>query len=222
MNIASVLKNEIMRLSRKEIKKAAAALKAETAKLRKDVAALRATLVAATKENRQLRAECKKGASATLVTAAMVGGNKAGNTKAFAPLVKTVKRVRQKLGLSQEEFAELCGVQRVTVARWETGSGRIGFRGVGTAERVAQVMQMRKADAKAALAASRGGRKDAAKAGDEPVKAKSSRKTKKAAAPAKAAKKAGRKPAKSAKPAKSGDAAAKPTYKRLGKVTRAR
>lgn len=29
--------------------------------------------------------------------------------------------MRQKLGLTQEEFAEAIGTHRVTVARWETG-----------------------------------------------------------------------------------------------------
>jgi DNA-binding transcriptional regulator YiaG len=31
-----------------------------------------------------------------------------------------VKRIRRRLGLSQERFAKLVGVHRVTVAKWET------------------------------------------------------------------------------------------------------
>lgn len=32
-----------------------------------------------------------------------------------------VRRIRQRLGLTQEDFAALIAVTRVTVARWETG-----------------------------------------------------------------------------------------------------
>lgn len=35
---------------------------------------------------------------------------------------KTVKRIRQQVGLTQVELAESLGVHRVTVAKWETGA----------------------------------------------------------------------------------------------------
>ena len=36
-----------------------------------------------------------------------------------------VRRIRSRLGLSQERFARLVGVHRVTVARWETDAVRV-------------------------------------------------------------------------------------------------
>jgi len=38
---------------------------------------------------------------------------------------KDLKRIRQKLGLTQEDLAERLGVTRITVGRWETGMRRI-------------------------------------------------------------------------------------------------
>lgn len=40
--------------------------------------------------------------------------------------IHPLKAFRQREGLSQEAFAELIGVDRVTVARWETGQREIG------------------------------------------------------------------------------------------------
>lgn len=234
MNIASVLKSEIARLSRKEIKKVVAAIKTETAKLRKDVVALRAALADVVKENRQLKAVCKKAESAAPAADAAARALMVGKSKTLAPLVKTVKRMRQKFGISQEEFAMLCGVKRVTVARWETGSGRIVFRGEGTAERVAKVMQMGKAEAKAELETLRGGTNGSTLKDGKAKAVRKSKKAGKAEKPVKvvkkAAKKVAKKPAKAAKKAGrkmkagagKGAVAAKPTYKRLGKVTRSR
>ena len=37
---------------------------------------------------------------------------------------KKIKDIRDKLGLSQERFAALVGVTRVTIARWEDGTAQ--------------------------------------------------------------------------------------------------
>jgi len=37
---------------------------------------------------------------------------------------KSIRRARERLGLSQEEFARRLGVSRVTVTRWENGKRR--------------------------------------------------------------------------------------------------
>ena len=36
-----------------------------------------------------------------------------------------VRQIRKALGLEQSQFAEVCGVTRVTVSRWETGAQRL-------------------------------------------------------------------------------------------------
>jgi DNA-binding transcriptional regulator YiaG len=35
-----------------------------------------------------------------------------------------IKKIRERLGLTQEQFAPLVHVDRVTVARWETGASK--------------------------------------------------------------------------------------------------
>ena len=50
------------------------------------------------------------------------------------PTGKTVRALREKFGMSQDEFARLTQVGRVTVARWEAVDGKVQFRGKGTRE----------------------------------------------------------------------------------------
>lgn len=52
---------------------------------------------------------------------------------------KDLKRIRQKLGLTQKELAERLGVTLVTVGRWEAGMRKIS-------EPVAKLVKMIEAD----------------------------------------------------------------------------
>lgn len=216
-DLVQAIKGEITRLSRKEIKKVQVALKAELSKLRKEVSTLRGAVSELKKENKALRS--------LKVSAGKVAPESADKNEkpGIRPTVKSVKRLRAKLGLGQDDFATLCGVGRITVSRWEQGDGRVVFRGVATAKRFAEVMEMGKAQAIKELEAIKGepvaagaapkkrGRKLAVK--KEPnavVKKERKQKSRKAAKPGRPAKKAGAKT----------KAAVKPTAERIGKVSR--
>jgi transcriptional regulator with XRE-family HTH domain len=48
--------------------------------------------------------------------------------------VNALKLIREALGLSQPEFADLVGVRAMTVSRWETGTRHVGWDVEQTAE----------------------------------------------------------------------------------------
>lgn len=133
-NLSSVLKSEITRLARKEIKgaidplrKANAGYRREIAELKRQVASLQRDLKASSKASK-IRVERVEEST--------------GNTR-FVP--KGLKSLRARLGLSASDFGLLVGASGQSVYNWEAGK---------TAPRGAQ---------QAALAAVRGlGKREAA------------------------------------------------------------
>ena len=123
-NIATVLKDEITRLVRKETKAEFAALKKENSMLRKELASLK----------KEIAKYCAKPAAAKLgrkpaaVKAKPVSAEKVSGKKVTG---KAIKRLREKFGLSQSVFATLMGLTGQTVYQWEKKSGPIRFRGEG-------------------------------------------------------------------------------------------
>ena len=113
-NIASVLKSEITRLARKEIKAELAATKKATTTHRREIAELK----------RQLKDQAKRifvleRASAT--TKRAVPEVDAANVR-FSP--KWVRTHREKIQLSQRDYAALVGVSSLTIYNWESGKTR--------------------------------------------------------------------------------------------------
>ena len=111
-NIASVLKAEIARVARKEVRSEAEALKKASAQHRSDIAALKRRIT-----------ELEK-----LVA-------RAGKSRPEPPAVperadpmrysaKGLSAQRQRLGLSAPEMAALLGVSTQTVYNWEAGKSR--------------------------------------------------------------------------------------------------
>lgn len=70
-----------------------------------------------------------------------------GHSRRMRPV--ELKRIRRQLGLTQQALAERLGVDRTTVARWETGAR-------GIAEPIARLVQRIRAEAKAAEGATSG------------------------------------------------------------------
>ena len=142
-DIGRVLKEEIQRLARKEIK-------ADIVRLRKDNAALKRTAVDLKRrvanlerDNKRLVAESKRGrkqASSTDVEA----------TQSARITAKTIRGIRAKLGLSQAELAKLLGVNPQTVYMWEHKEGRLTFRG-DIKTRIVEVRKLKANEAKKRL-----------------------------------------------------------------------
>lgn len=136
-NIASVMKAEIARLARKEVKTQVEPLRKANAGYRRDIAALKREVAAL---SRQLKPGVR---AAKAEKAAPAEGDDAPRVRFQA---KGLKSHREKLGLSAAEYGQLAGVSAQSIYNWEAGK---------TVPRQAQVQS---------LAALRGmGKREAAK-----------------------------------------------------------
>lgn len=112
-NIASVLKEEVVRLARKELRTATEGLKKATAAHRTEIAALKRRI--SVLEKGLARSEKKRGA------APMETPEDATRIRFSA---KRLARQREKLGLSAADMGLLLGVSAQTVYNWEAEKSR--------------------------------------------------------------------------------------------------
>jgi DNA-binding transcriptional regulator YiaG len=141
-NIAAVLKAEISRVARKEIK-------SETEQLKKAMSGARSEISALKKELREvsrlLKAAQRQGAAAARKTS-KVEEPPDGRQLRFSP-ARLVGQ-RRKLGLSVANMAKLLGVSAVSLYKWESGQSRprraqleaiAAVRGIGKREAQARL-----------------------------------------------------------------------------------
>ena len=115
-NVASVLKEEISRISRKEIRRETAALKKSSTTHRSEIAALKRRVQAL---ERQLRRVGRAGERA--VPAAANEDAVASGTRFSA---RSMASQRKRLGLSAAECGLLIGASAQSVYNWEEGKAR--------------------------------------------------------------------------------------------------
>ncbi|TZF90512.1 helix-turn-helix domain-containing protein [Cognatilysobacter lacus] len=139
-NLSSVLKSEITRLARKEIKGAVDPLRKANAGYRRDVAELKRQVAALQRELKS----ASKGAKRAVAT----DEAPKANTRFVA---KGLKSLRARLGLSAADFGRLVGASGQSVYNWETGKAvpRAGqretlaaLRGLGKREAVQRLESM--------------------------------------------------------------------------------
>ncbi len=116
-NIATVLKDEIRRLAKKEAKLQLSELRAATTRHRKDIASLKRTL----SQQERLIQRLQKGAGAPRKSTAAAATSDGPEVR-FSPA--WVKNHRAKLELSAADYAALIGVSPLTVYNWEKGRSR--------------------------------------------------------------------------------------------------
>ncbi len=133
-NIGALLKDEISRLCRREIRKAVAGVKKVSVSHRRDITALK----------RQLTALQKK--SAFLEKRASIAGDNKSPALPARPVrfvAKGLRSLRARLGLSAPQLALLLGVSEQSVYNWETKKATprkeqlaaiIAMRGIGKRE----------------------------------------------------------------------------------------
>jgi DNA-binding transcriptional regulator YiaG len=112
-NIGSVLREEISRLSRREVRKLTTATKTATTIHRRHIAALHRRV---RQLERDLAALKKKGAPSAQASAA------AAKSAPLRFVAKGLRSHRRRLGLSANEFGKLIGVSANSVYAWEGGS----------------------------------------------------------------------------------------------------
>ncbi|WP_421955779.1 helix-turn-helix domain-containing protein [Polaromonas sp.] len=143
MNIATALKAEISRVSRKEVRTELLSLKKTTTKLRSDNADLKRRLAELEKLVKQLG---KGGARKAAVTGSQA---EAGTVARFSG--KGLAAQRKRLGLSAANFGKLIGVSGASVYLWEESKTRprathmpgiAAVRGIGKKEAEAKLAEL--------------------------------------------------------------------------------
>ncbi|NWJ40469.1 MAG: helix-turn-helix transcriptional regulator [Geothrix sp.] len=114
-NIASILKSEIMRLARKEIKSEIESLKNASAKQRTEIAALK-------RHVEQLERQSMRSIKAAARAKGEEFQPSEGKQLRFSP--KRFASMRKKLGLSAADLGLLIGVAAQTIYHWEAEKTR--------------------------------------------------------------------------------------------------
>jgi DNA-binding XRE family transcriptional regulator/uncharacterized coiled-coil protein SlyX len=144
-NIAAVLKEEILRLARKEIRQQTSTLKRVCAQHRRDIAQLRRQLSDLQRKVAPLQEQVLKGAPAQ-------SGKADGERLRFT--AKGLRSHRRRLGLSAADYGRLVGVTGQTIYSWEEGTSRprksqlahiASVRTVGKREAIARLEHTRSA-----------------------------------------------------------------------------
>lgn len=116
-NMASVLKEEIARVARKEVRRETAVLKKASATYRSEIAALKRR---ALEMERELRRVGRLPRTPTAAPAANDGPTAKGNR--FS--AKSMASQRRRLGLSASECGLLVGASAQSIYNWEEGKAR--------------------------------------------------------------------------------------------------
>lgn len=141
-NIASVLKEEIARLARKEMRNETEALKKASAHYRSDIAALKRRVT----DLEKLLAQLLK--KAVIQSPQQARGDGSARVRFTA---KGLRTLRQRLGLSAAELGSLLEVSAQTVYNWEAESTRprpqqvaaiAAIRSMGKREAAARLQQL--------------------------------------------------------------------------------
>jgi len=114
-NLASVLKNEICRLARKEVKSQVGVMKRAGAQHRRDIAELKRLVQDLSRRLTFLESQERKRISTHQPKSPPAGTR-------FSP--RWVKAQRQRLGLSAADYGKLVGVSALTVYNWERGKAK--------------------------------------------------------------------------------------------------
>ena len=175
-NLASALKEEIGRLARKEIRQQTAGTTKSTARMERDIAALKRQIQdlqrklspprppSAAKKAPSKKAPSKKAAAekanaekanGQAADAASKPAEQSGRARFSA---KGLKTERERLGLSADNYGKLAGVSGLSIYNWEQGKARpresniaalMSVRGIGKREAVKRIESLAKPAPKA-------------------------------------------------------------------------
>jgi DNA-binding transcriptional regulator YiaG len=145
-NIASLLKSEISRVARREVRAETAGLKKSASSHRSDIAALKRRVLALESELRRLR----KASGAPTGQAPAGGDDASGRVQRFS--AKGLASQRKRLGLSAQECGLLVGASGQSIYNWEDGKARprakhlqalAALRGMGKKDAAARLSELR-------------------------------------------------------------------------------
>jgi len=136
-NLASVIKEEIQRLARKEVKSQTGSTKQAVAQYRREIANLKRQV----REQQQKIAFLETQEKKRLATP-QVGDDTPEGARFSA---RSVRAQRERIGLSAANYAKLVGVSPLTIYNWELGKTRprkeqlaalVALRGIGKREAI--------------------------------------------------------------------------------------
>ncbi len=142
-NITTLLKNEIARLARKEVRIQTEALKKASAQYRKRIAEMKRQVSELQRKVASLEKQLSTSASTSTPT------SNAARTYRFSP--RGLQSRRKRLGLSAADFGKLVGVTGQTIYKWEKGLSRprdkqlaalAAVRGMGKKEALARLKEL--------------------------------------------------------------------------------
>jgi len=139
MSLNTLLTAAITKGALRATRKPIATLRGDIADLKRQVADLK----------RLLRALQKDATRPVKQASAPEAETETAKPSRIRPTGKMVRKLRQRLGLTQVEMAELIGVSGLTISKWETSPGRIMLRS-RTLEALAKVKGMGKREVNAA------------------------------------------------------------------------
>ena len=141
-NIANLLKNEIARVARKEVR-------AETRGLKNSIAPYRSQIAELKRRTRELELQIRRLGRAS-ARAAPAGGDEDAGPRNLRFSAKGLATQRQRLGLSAQAFGALIGASGQSVYKWEEGKTRPRAKHL---PRIAELRGIGKKEAAARLAA---------------------------------------------------------------------
>lgn len=147
-NFSKLFQEEVRRLAKKELKDELARLVKSNTELRKGLSDAKKKIAELQKAVRG-DGRRKRGTSAEAVSVGAEGGEAADRKRISS---KTIRTLRQRLGLTQGEFAKLVGVTGQSIYQWESKEGQLRFRG-GAKERILAVKSIGAREARKRLEA---------------------------------------------------------------------
>ncbi len=138
-NIAAVLKEEIRRLAKKEVKAQVGATKQAVTRYRSEIANLRRVL---TQQEREIKLLKKRRGQPSIEEEPL-------ESVRFS--ARSVKAQRSRLGLSAAAYGQLVGVSGLTIYNWEHGTSRprkaqlaalVAVRGLGKREALKKLAEL--------------------------------------------------------------------------------
>ena len=144
-NIASLLKEEIARVARKQLRTETESLKKASSHYRAEIAALKRRIQVLEQQTKRLQ---KSGGGGRATAAQAAGGADEGDGRQIRYSAKSLASQRKRLGLSAAALAKILDVSALSVYKWESGSTRPRRKQI---EAIAQLRDMGRRDAQRKL-----------------------------------------------------------------------
>lgn len=143
--LAQTIKDEIRRISRREIGRALSNFRRDHIALKKRLAEQKSRIFAIEKANKELsKRQAAFGQD-------RVEAHSEPEAERVAVYARGIKSLRRRLGLSQFDLARLVGMNRISIAQWEKKSGKITIRKPEVRKTLTELKGMKKAEVAARL-----------------------------------------------------------------------